>query len=100
MQRIILGLAFVSLAAVVSTAATAGGSCSSRDGASVVQHIFDMADTDKDGELSLAEYDAADLGRYGVTFVETDRDGNGTTSLDEYLDLYLRIHTNEEELKV
>ena len=68
--------------------ATAGGG----HGCGVVEHIFEMADQDSDGALSPDEYDAAGLERYGVTFEQTDANGDGETTLAEYLELYERYH--------
>ena len=67
------------------------------DGHAVVTHIFEMADQDGSGTLSPSEYDAARLERYGVSFTDCDANGNGETTLEEYLDLYDRHHGFEEE---
>ena len=62
------------------------------DAESVVRHIFEVADTDGSGSLNRAEYEAADLERYGVSFDECDADADGETTLAEYLSLYDRYH--------
>lgn len=58
----------------------------------VVQHIFDAADTDGDGVLTLSEYEAAGLKRYGVSFKAYDTNQDGVTSWQEYLTLYEQHH--------
>ncbi len=62
----------------------------------VVQHIFDVSDTDRSGSLSRAEYTAAGLQRFGVSFDECDADGDGETTLAEYLAVYDRHHPSED----
>ena len=59
---------------------------------SVVEHIFDAADEDQSGSLTASEYEAAALERFGMRFDESDLDGDGVTTLDEYLDLYDMHH--------
>lgn len=69
--------------------AFAGGGC---DGLSTVSHIFDEADEDQSGSLTADEYEAAALDQFGVTFEQSDLDGDGVTTYDEYLDLYEAHH--------
>jgi hypothetical protein len=81
--------------------APAGEGCdSAQSGQSVVHHIFDEADRDDSGTLSPAEYAAAGLERFGVSFAETDADGDGETSQAEYLELYRRHHPAEERISL
>ena len=89
-------LLFAALLSVGSNA-VAGGSC---QGASVVQHIFDEADENGDGFLDEAEYEAAGLQDFGLSFADSDLDGNGETSLDEYETLYEMHHPSEPEAEV
>jgi hypothetical protein len=76
---------------VAASPASAGEGCASSAEAKV-QHIFDAADVDGSGSLSPSEYESAGLQSFGVSFAETDADGDGETTLDEYLDLYHRTH--------
>lgn len=75
----------------MSSAALAGEGCGG-GALATVQHIFDVADTDGDGFLTATEYDTAGLQTYGVGFAESDANGDGRTSLDEYLTLYEKHH--------
>jgi hypothetical protein len=91
-----------SAALLASSPAAAGSGCSAgKDGSSIVYDLFDAADRDHDGLLTRAEYEDAGLQGYGVSFSESDLNADGTTSLEEYLELYLRHHparaTDESE---
>ena len=66
------------------------------DARAVVRHIFEVADADDSGSLTPAEYTAAGLERYGVSFQDCDADGDGETSLAEYLGLYDRHHPSDD----
>ena len=82
--------AFIALIALLTAPAiNAGGG---HDPVAVVQHLFAVADQNRDGRLSQDEYEKAGLQRFGVSFDESDTDANGETSLAEYLDLYHRLH--------
>lgn len=82
----------ISLAFAVFASPTAALAGDAQCGASVVQHIFDMADKDQNGALSPEEYESAGLERYGVSFAQTDANGDGETSMAEYLALYQKHH--------
>ena len=74
-------------------AASAGEGCTGAKSAyDVVLDLFESADEDQDGSLTQAEYEGAGLQGYGVTFEESDLDGDGATSMQEYLDLYEMHH--------
>ena len=77
--------------------APAGGGFTATE---VVEHIFDVADEDRSGTLSADEYAAAGLERYGVSFGQSDLDGDGQTSLAEYLELYERHHPADDEADI
>jgi hypothetical protein len=70
--------------------AFAGEGCGSAEAR--VQRIFDSADADHSRSLDRAEYEGAGLQDFGASFEETDANGDGSTSLEEYLDLYDRTH--------
>lgn len=80
--------------ALFGSAAAAGPAVAGEtyDPRSVVEHIFAMADQDRSGSLSPAEYAAARLERYGVAFEECDADADGETTVAEYLAVYDRHH--------
>ncbi len=82
---------------LVAASADAGGCMSSDSSVGIVKHIFDRADQDQDGVLTPAEYEEAGLQSYGVTFEQSDTDADGTTSLDEYIELYQKHHPTSEE---
>lgn len=63
-----------------------------KDPIATVEHIFEMADSDRSGWLSPAEYAEARLESFGVSFAECDANGDGRTTLYEYLQLYVRHH--------
>ena len=88
------GLAALALPA----SAVAGEGCGG--GLSIVQHIFEMADGDRSGGLSPAEYEAAGLERFGVTFAESDINGDGETSQAEYFELYERHHSGDDRVSI
>ena len=84
----------------VPLGASAEGCEGAKDAVSVVQHIFDQADRDQDGILTQTEYEQAGLQHYGVTFQQSDLDGDGRTSLEEYLALYESHHPAGDETEV
>ncbi len=83
MHRIVLATSLL-----LATPALAG----EQDPRAVVEHIFEKADSDRSGALTAAEYEAAGLERFGVTFEQCDADADGETSLAEYLAIYDRHH--------
>lgn len=89
-MRLIVPLALAALA--TAGPASAGDGCAGSAEAKV-QHIFDAADGDGSGGLTRNEYESAGLQDFGVSFEESDSDGNGETTLEEYLDLYHRTHS-------
>ena len=82
--------------APVAVAGPGGG----HDPLLVVQHIFRNADTDQSGTLSRAEYEGAGLQHYGVSIEESDANGDGETSIVEYLELYQRHHPPADQTDV
>lgn len=62
------------------------------DGHALVEQIFAAADKDGSGALTREEYGSAGMERFGVRFEQCDADGDGLTSLSEYLALYDSHH--------
>lgn len=93
-----LSLALAGALLLLSGAPAAAGDA--HDPRAVVEHIFDVADADGSGTLSEAEYAEAGLERFGVSFADSDLDGNGETSLTEYLALYDRHHASGDEVRL
>ncbi len=92
-MRLVASIAFAGITGLI-----AAGSATAMDGqdaGSVVGHIFSIADTDGSGTLTRAEYGDAGLERYGVSFDASDANGDGETSVSEYLELYERHHPRE-----
>ena len=84
----------------VAAGANAEGGCSSKpDPVSVVQNIFEKADRDGDGLLTQAEYEGAGLQNFGVSFAASDTNSDGTTSLEEYVELYEQHHPPVEDIE-
>lgn len=93
-----LGTAVTILALLaVPSVPTEAGSCGD-DAVAIVEHIFKSADSNQDGILTPAEYEGAGLERFGVTFAESDADGDGLLTLEEYVELYERHHPSGEEV--
>lgn len=93
-------LLVLTLALFASPALSApfGGGGSS--GESVVSHIFEVADTDEDGVLSLEEYGSAGLEDFGLSFEACDGDADGRITADEYLDVYRRHHPGHGGIEI
>ena len=82
----------VAIVSIPSVAGAGSGCESGHDPVDMVQYVFDEADRDRDGSLDRAEYEAAGLQGFGVTFDESDANSDGVTTMKEYLELYLRHH--------
>ena len=67
------------------------------DGEAIVEHIFDVADTNEDGALSADEYADAELSDFGLTFEQCDTNQDGSLAFGEYLDLYSAHHAQVDE---
>lgn len=93
-MKLILLLACTGLLAPLP--ALAGDCGGPRDALAVVAHIFEKADSDADGLLTPAEYEAAGLERFGIAFEDSDLDSDGVTSLDEYTTLYEMHHPSPD----
>lgn len=92
-------IAFFALAALLAAGpAAAGEGCGSAS--AKVKQLFDQADGDRNGGLDRAEYDGAGLQEFGASFEQSDANGDGVTSLEEYLDLYERTHSATDQTDV
>lgn len=85
-------LSNVVAAFLVSVVVSNSNAGETSDGFSVVDHIFQTADTDQDGVLTRAEHDAAGLQKYGVKFEDFDANEDGSISISEYRTLYEKHH--------
>jgi len=85
---------FALTALLAAHPAAAGEGCGSAT--AKVKQLFDQADGDQDGGLTRAEYDGAGLRDFGASFEQSDANGDGETSLEEYLDLYERTHSADQ----
>lgn len=83
-------LAFV--AALSIGGATATARAFEEDARAKVRDLFQSADRDRNGSLSEEEYLDAELNRYGVSFDRSDANGDGSTTLAEYVALFERHH--------
>ena len=97
-MRRILGALLLSL--WLPSAGAAEGCEGAKTAMSAVDGIFAAADENRDGALTRAEYDSAELSGFGVTFEQTDLDGDGATSLDEYRTLYEAHHSGGKEAEI
>lgn len=94
---IVLALA----ALLAASPATAGEGCGdARKAEAAVERIFTSADADGDGRLTRAEYEGAELTRYGLPFEASDLDADGATTRDEYLEIYRKHHPVTDETEV
>jgi hypothetical protein len=85
------------LAALVAAGPAAAGSGCGGNAEGAVQAIFDEADADASGALTRAEYERANLVRFGTAFEATDANADGETTLDEYLAHYQAHHPPQGE---
>ena len=86
-------IATLSLAALfLNTSPAAAGEGCPQNAEAAVRRLFEGADANQDGALTLAEYEDAGLQEFGVSFEESDLDANGLTSASEYLELYRKHH--------
>ena len=63
----------------------------------IAQHIFEKADTDKNGVLTISEHKSAGLDRFGASFADFDVDRNSKITWDEYKALFQRHHKGVDE---
>lgn len=86
-SAIVAIFAALSMAGVAATAQAFDA-----DARETVRSLFRSADRDRDGSLSEEEYLDAELDRYGVSFDRSDANGDGGTTLAEYVALFERHH--------
>ncbi len=100
MKSAFLSLVFCLALGLTASVAYAGPGCGGGGATAAVSNLFGEADANADGALSRAEYLDAGLDSFGVSFEDSDLDGNGSTSLDEYFELYEKHHPPVERLDV
>jgi hypothetical protein len=88
------------LAALLAAGPAAAGSGCSGSAEAAVQQIFEEADADASGALTRAEYESANLVRFGTAFEATDSNADGETTLSEYLAHYEAHHPAEDETDI
>ncbi len=82
----------ITLAALASLATGSAFAGEKPSPLKIAQHIFEKADTDKNGVLTINEHEAAGLGRFGASFADFDVDRNSEVTWDEYRALFERHH--------
>ncbi|MAV86850.1 MAG: hypothetical protein CMM67_01245 [Rhodospirillaceae bacterium] len=86
-----LGLTFLALASTAQ-AGSCGGGNQSHSKEEMAMHIFDKADANSDGFITLEEHDAAKLSKYGTKFGAYDTDQDKRISKKEYMAMFAKHH--------
>ncbi len=60
--------------------------------AAIADHVFAKVDTDEDGVLTEAEYNASQLPKFGGSFEAIDDDADGKVTKSEYIAIFTRLH--------
>ena len=60
----------------------------------IAKHIFEKADIDGDGFITLEEHTAASLSKFGTKFSVFDSDNDKKISLQEYMKTFKHFHPN------
>ena len=60
----------------------------------IAKHIFEKADIDGDGFITLEEHTAASLSKFGTKFSVFDSDNDKRISLQEYMKTFKHFHPN------
>ena len=60
----------------------------------IAKHIFEKADVDGDGFITLEEHTAASLSKFGTKFSVFDSDNDKRISLQEYMKTLKHFHPN------
>jgi len=63
----------------------------------IAKHIFEKADVDGDGFITLEEHTAASLSKFGTKFSVFDSDNDKRISIQEYMKTFKRFHPNSKE---
>ena len=91
-----LGLPFsVNLNAIASNCNNGDHTHSSNE--KIAKHIFEKADIDGDGFITLEEHTAASLSKFGTKFSVFDSDNDKRISIEEYMKTFKRFHPNGKE---
>ena len=99
-MRIIEMLLATTAAIGIGASETQAGEHGHRGGEAIVDHVFEVADSDQDGTLSSAEYDEAGLAEFGLDFAACDADADGELTQGEYLEIYRLHHSSHGESEV
>ena len=63
----------------------------------IAKHIFEKADVDGDGFITLEEHSAASLSKFSTKFSVFDSDNDNRISIQEYMKTFKRFHPNGKE---
>ena len=63
----------------------------------IAKHIFEKADVDGDGFITLEEHTAASLLKFGTKFSVFDSDNDKRISIQEYMKTFKHFHRNGKE---
>ena len=63
----------------------------------IAKHIFEKADVDGDGFITLEEHTAANLSKFGTKFSVFDSDNDKRISIEEYMKTFKRFHPNGKD---
>ena len=87
-----LGLLLITSGASAYASSCGGGNHSHPSMQKMALQIFDKADTNSDGFITLEEHDAAKLSKYGTQFEAYDTDNDNRISKDEYMTTFNTHH--------
>ena len=83
----------LTLAAFLAASGTAAAG-EAQSALDMAKHIFDSADSDKNGALTINEHKAAGLGRLGAEFSTFDLDKDSKVTWEEYKTVFERHHSD------
>ena len=87
-----LGILILTSGASVYASSCGGGDHSHPTKQKMAMQIFDKADTNSDGFITLEEHDAAKLSKYGTKFDTYDTDKDKRISKEEYMTTFNMHH--------
>lgn len=89
---IAVGILVLSSGTTVYAGSCGGGDHSHPSKEKMAMQIFEKADTNNDGFITLKEHDAAKLSKYGTKFGAYDIDKDERISKNEYMATFRRHH--------